>query len=347
MRLRVLARSWLFVLLAGVLSLHGLPAWAGPAPGLCAVDASRGTVPASFPVQACLGVASLVVRNDLSVPIELSLSGGLGSPSVAQLDQSPGALVARAIINRDRVLLPGDVATIPLTGGAGTLRIAGTTGGDVYILSQTLSAFFPVGEAAKNALDALTGLVTDIADAAMTARNCRSGQNWIGQRACDLVYNTTVVLYVGKALIKGLLAGPASLIVSTIEWMRLVDAQVPSVRTVLEGDREIHVVAPEATASATSSPSPTRDSPWPTRDSEGPPALYAWLGANFFNMPKWVSCTSSHCLVDQGASVMVIRISGLVKLGTVPTSSSDPAGQLMLLGLDSVTVQGLLTPGRT
>lgn len=238
----LVARGSLALLL--VLTLLAVPAMAapaGPAPGLCAVDATRDTVPNDFPIEACVAADAITLRNDLAVPVEIATGGALGGFTVTQTDQSPAALVARGIINNDRVLLPGDVARIPIASGSGTVQIVGTTGGDVYILSETLSTFFPAGEAVKNIADSATGLVTDLTDAAMTARNCRAGQNWIMQSACDLAYNTTVVLVVGKAIVKGVLSGPSSLIVSALEWTNLVNQQVPSVRKILEGEQKLLV----------------------------------------------------------------------------------------------------------
>ena len=346
MRLPAVRRSLIAILVSVLIAvLYASAAQAGPAPGLCTPSSARGTVPDSFPVEACISTNAVRLRNDLSVPVEIVISGGLGAMSVAQIDQNPAAITARSIINQDAVLLPGDLATIPLAATGGRVRIAGTTGGDTYILAETLAAFIPVGGVAKNGVDALTGLVSDLADSAMAARNCRAGQNWIVQSACDLAYNTTVVLQVGKAVLKGVLSGPLGLIASTVEWMKLVDEQVPSVEKVLKGERTLSITGPLPSRVSTPTSSPAA-SPWPTRDSEGPPALYAWLGAGFYAMPKWVSCTIEYCIVDQGSTVLVVKQAGLVKLGLVPSSVREPAGQLVLLGLDAAAAKAVLAPGQ-
>lgn len=266
-------RPYLVAIVTALTLLVGaLPAAAVPAPGFCTADPARGAPPESFPLEACLGTDALKLRNSVSVPVEIATEGTRGWV-VRQVDQNPATTLARLIIANDHVLLPGDLATVELLPAVGTVRIVSTKGGDVYMVTQTLGAFFPVGGMAKGVLDALTGLVSDLADAALTTRSCRADRNWVVQSACDMAYNTTVVLLIGKALVKGALTGSLGVIVGALEWATLTADQVPSVRQVLEGERTITIRA------LLPAPSPTATAP-----GQGPNAE-SWGGHSYQLFP--------------------------------------------------------------
>src|SRR5437870_5769866 len=52
----------------------------GPAPGLCTMDTSRGSVPPDFAVAACVNRTSVWLRNTLQVPVLIQLAGDTGIP---------------------------------------------------------------------------------------------------------------------------------------------------------------------------------------------------------------------------------------------------------------------------
>ncbi len=86
------------------------------------------------------------------------------------------------------------------------------------------------------------------------------------------------------------------------------------------------------------------EGPWPTHDNEGTPAFWAYLGASFY-MPDWASCSDAYCLAGDSSTVHVYKMDGLVELGTVPTSTADPAAALQSLGLSTAEAHAVLTPG--
>ncbi len=244
-----------FVLGLGILAMHIAPAEAKPAPGLCTMDLSRGSVPEDFPIEACISAESVRLRNDLSVPIRISRTGALGEFTVISMDQTPATIAARALINDRHVILPGDIMTIALGSGTGSLLIADTKDGSTYIMAHTLAPFLPAGAQVgqvKQIIEALTDLTRELAEAAFETRNCRANANWILESACDLAYNMTVAHLVGKAIVAGTLSGPLGLIVSTLDWMKLVSEQVPSVARILKGESKIEISSFAPTSSTTS-----------------------------------------------------------------------------------------------
>lgn len=86
---------------------------------------------------------------------------------------------------------------------------------------------------------------------------------------------------------------------------------------------------------------------WPVHDNEGPPAFFAWLGANFFAVPDFTSCTDDGrwCIGGFGDEVHIFDIDKLRDAGSVPASAADPKAALLAKGLPEQIVDELLRPG--
>ncbi len=84
---------------------------------------------------------------------------------------------------------------------------------------------------------------------------------------------------------------------------------------------------------------------WPSDRDDGPPSLYIWLGANMHGFPDWVACddATTYCLVGYpGQEHLLVQTSGLVVIGTVDDSATDPRQELLALGLPDEIVTQIL-----
>lgn len=86
-------------------------------------------------------------------------------------------------------------------------------------------------------------------------------------------------------------------------------------------------------------------SPWPTKDKEGPPALYAWFGANMYGFPDFVSCGQGYCIAGLEDRVAIIQLDGLKDVGQVPKAVTDPRPLLAGKGLSAAVIEAVLKPG--
>lgn len=85
---------------------------------------------------------------------------------------------------------------------------------------------------------------------------------------------------------------------------------------------------------------------WPTRDNEGPPGLFAYLGASLLPLPDWTSCDNTYGLVATGGTVSIYSLNGFEVLAAVPESNQDPLAALEGLGMSRDHTVAVLTPGR-
>ena len=88
-------------------------------------------------------------------------------------------------------------------------------------------------------------------------------------------------------------------------------------------------------------------SAWPSDRDDGPPSLFVWLGANMYGFPDWVACddASTYCLVGYpGGEHLLLQMSGLVVIGEVEDSATDPRQKLLALGLPNEIVDQILGP---
>jgi len=86
---------------------------------------------------------------------------------------------------------------------------------------------------------------------------------------------------------------------------------------------------------------------WPTNRDDGPPALYAWMGANMLGLADWVACDRAveWCLLGyDGGKHLLVAMDGLEIAGEVSAGVSDPSAALVKLGVPSAVAQEILVP---
>ncbi len=107
------AKLTYIAMVASLLTLASLvpasPARAVPAPGLCAMDTSRGAVPGNFPIDACINNSEIVLRDTLPVPLNLSLMGSSGKTVDIPTDLGVAADLTRFAYHNSLLMLPGDI----------------------------------------------------------------------------------------------------------------------------------------------------------------------------------------------------------------------------------------------
>jgi hypothetical protein len=214
------------------------PVAAGPAPGLCAGDATRGTVPADFALDACVNGTGVWVRNNLTIPVHLATSGSAGTPAPISLNQTVAAVVTRIKHPEPLQLMPSDLVYIPAGAGNMTVTIASTDAGGLYALALTASTFIPAG-AAVQVYQAGAEFVTEIADVYGQYRDCLVGKNWIGQLGCDALLTRNVTFAIGRGVANGLAKGLLNVFLTTGAFLKWADTQVPDVASIIHGSRTI------------------------------------------------------------------------------------------------------------
>jgi Ig-like domain from next to BRCA1 gene len=238
------------------------PAQAAPAPGLCAMDTSRGAVPADFPLDACINSSEIVIRNTLPVPVNLSLTGSAGKPVRIPTDFGTAADLTRFAYSDPLLMLPGDIMRVPVTAGSASVSIAGTEAGGFYAIATALNDFLP-GGAIKAVWDSATVMVTEMSDDFGQYESCISGKNWIGQLGCQALLIRNLAFAVARGVITGTAHAVLALLVNTVTFLKWVHAQPGAIANILGHSRTI-------TASSASVPSAGSPSNGPTSGSTTP-----------------------------------------------------------------------------
>ncbi len=248
-----LKRFWIPALL--LLSLLALPladagtASAAPAPGLCAGDASRGSVPDSFAIDACMNSSGLTLRNTLAFPVRIETNGDTGAVTTISINQGIPASVTRVLNSDPNVLMPGDVARVSVGSGAAAVDVTTDPSDDKnYAITTTINAFIPVGAvsgdaaAVKAAWGRLATMISDVSGDYAEYQGCVVGKNWLSQLGCQLSLLKNVSFAVTKALVLsgwGIAAGTVKSVimllanVSTFE--KWAESQAPGVGKILHG----------------------------------------------------------------------------------------------------------------
>lgn len=218
---------------------------AEPANGLCKMDPSRGAVPESFPVAACVDGSGIWLRNSLQVPIHLAVTGDTGKPVTIQLDQGVAAVVTRMSHPDPLLLMPGDVIRIPVGSRGASATIADTEAGAFYALAVTLARFLPRGMAV-DLYEAITDFMKRIADAFGTYQDCLVGKNWIGQLGCKATLDWQVGLAFGLDATKFALARATktarkimSVFLDAATYAEFVRAKIPTIEKLATSARTI------------------------------------------------------------------------------------------------------------
>jgi hypothetical protein len=259
---RLMLAVSLTLLLSGSAVAHG------PTPGLagCHMSTTRGTISPHFGIQACLDGAAVVLRNDLSFPVRVVLSGSVGGRSYVWRDPSPAAEVTRVRSHDSQLLMPGEVLRIPVGGGSAQIQLQGASAADkTYAIASVIASAIP-GKAASR-VNAIARLTSDAGDAHAKYQNCTANNSSIRHRAaCFTVLTRDVYFAIGRA---GLAAFSKLLapVLWGIDFSKSVDRQVHDLASwLLHSLRVFHISAkpqPPPTPSPSPVPSPGGPTPAP------------------------------------------------------------------------------------
>jgi hypothetical protein len=245
----LLSRRLVVVLavIATTLTSTGLTeASAGPAPGLCVMNTSRGSVPATFAIDGCVDGNAVWLRNTLPVPITLSTSGSAGTPAPLQLNQTVAAVITRAYYGDPKTIMPGDEIKIPVGSAAASVSIASTSEGGVYALA---TAFFTYAGAVPVAIyNSVTTMIVEINDDLAQYSNCKSGASQVKLHLCQALLTRNVAFAVGRAGLTAVAKGLLALFTSTFTFLQWADAQPAAIGKILGSERTIRQAALNAGA---------------------------------------------------------------------------------------------------
>jgi hypothetical protein len=242
----------------GVLAAVALLVAVGPSrasaaldPGLCSSSTARGTIPNSFAAAACYDGRTLVLRNDLAIPMSVKFEGAVGAPQHMESDFGLAALAARKVSKDPDLLLPGDTLRFPI--GAGTARI-GLWGGpetvwDTYELTQALASFIPGKGAAR--VGAAVSLATELSADFADYRTCvAAGHGLLHKAKCDALRTRDVGFALARAGISAVAKKAQAVVLVAVTFSKWLSDSVENVG-VLAHSGEIDL------AGAQTSPAPT------------------------------------------------------------------------------------------
>jgi hypothetical protein len=244
-----------------VLSLFmTVPTQAKPAPGLCAMNTVRGSVPADFPIDACMNNSELVLSNTLTVPVNLSITGSTGNLVRVSTDYGTPADLTRYKYPSPLLLLPGDIVRIPVGTGAATVSIAGTEAGGFYALATTLNDFLP-GGTVKAVWDSMVTMISDMSGDVGQYENCVAGKNWIGQLGCQAVLIRGLLVAIGKGVLTGTAKAALAVIVNAAFFAKWAYSQPGAIAKILGHSRTITFSAVTSTGGSGKSSSGGSEGP--------------------------------------------------------------------------------------
>jgi hypothetical protein len=163
-----------FTLLSlSILSVLCLSASAGPAPSLCNLSTSRGTVPSSFPLDACVEGKGVHLENNLDIPVGVDWQGGFGPLQVLASDETIEAQVAQFLAHKDesQLLPPGDKVFRQLDDEPATVTVQPDPAAAMnYLLANRITTI--LGNDLLEGLDNAVPLVADQTKVYTRYHNC-------------------------------------------------------------------------------------------------------------------------------------------------------------------------------
>jgi hypothetical protein len=232
---------------------------AGPAPGLCQMNTSRGAIPASFAIQACTDTKAVYLHNNLTVALTVQVSGDVGAATRSESDYGLAADATRLHSHDPWIILPGDTLRIRLGPRAASFRLFDSTSAGFYALATVVQTFMP-GHA-PGLMGTFTSLVSELNDDFLEYKECLAGKDWIGQIGCDAVRTRNVMFALARAGVSATAKASLSVVLAAATFLKWADAQVPTVEAVrASGTLTIAAVVP-ATSPTISAPPPTSPAP--------------------------------------------------------------------------------------
>lgn len=273
---RRLGRAWTWcgctlVLSMVIFSMTAPAAQAGPDAGLCQMNTSRGNIPASFAIDACINKTNVYLRNDLTVALTVEARGNSGPVKRTESDYGLAADATRLKSHDPWLLLPGDALRIHLGSGPASFRVFASPLAGFYALATVVQTFIPgTGPAVTGAF---TTLVTELNADFVQYKECLVGKNWIGQLGCEALRTRNVSFAIARAGVTGIASGALAVILAAATFVKWADVQVPAVEAIRDsGVIRVAGVAPPP-------PTPTA-SPQPSAPATAAPANYS-IGSAF------------------------------------------------------------------
>jgi hypothetical protein len=273
---RRLRRAWTWcgstlVLSMVIFSMTAPTAQAGPAPGLCQMNTSRGSIPASFAIDACINKTDVYLRNNLTIALTVEARGNSGLAKRTGSDYGLAADATRLKSHDPWLLLPGDTLRIPFGSGPASFRVFGSPLAGFYALATVVQTFIPgTGPAV---IGAFTTLVTELNADFVQYKECLVGKNWVGQLGCEALRTRNVSFAIARAGVTGIAHGALAVILAAATFVKWADVQVPAVEAV----RDSGVI--RVTGVAPPPPTPTAN-PQPSARATAAPAHYS-IGSAF------------------------------------------------------------------
>jgi len=180
---------------AATLVLAGpAPAQAGPVVALCTADSSRGGVPVDFVLDACAGLHTVTVRNNLDEPVLVAAGGDVGPPERPHQRVSSTGPILRALTGQGLVLMPGDIVWWPVGAGAADIAVSPMRPA-VQAIAEKIETFLPnlgMDEVDQDDYLAFAVVARDTAAAVRTRAACIEGKNFLQVAACDVTASAEV-----------------------------------------------------------------------------------------------------------------------------------------------------------
>lgn len=197
-RVALLVTVTLVVTLAVVATAGGtVSAIAGPAPGLCKMNVSRGKVPASFPIDGCVSGGGIFVRDTLGIPVGVDVSGDTGRPRTtgAPLDEVAAAVTFATRPQRG-LLVPGEIMFIPVGSGAASVTVRNVpSAAAVYVVAAGFGSLIPLHGGGT----AVVNLVGELTDVYLKYRNCVASAGTVTKVKCGALLARDVAFAAARA----------------------------------------------------------------------------------------------------------------------------------------------------
>lgn len=284
---RLLAPAVSLAVLAGVAT--PMSAWAGPAPGLCHMNTSRGAVPTGFPIDACVDGSSIWLYNSSTLDLTVAATGSVSSPRTTATNPTLAVDATSLHSGNPWLLLPGDKMQIPIGSSSAEVRLGLDKSAGFYALALTTATYVPV---VNNAVvSAYTQFIAEVNADFANYENCKAGRNFLGQAACTAGFVGDITFAVSRAVVTlaadGLKVGVKSLLaplLATATYLQWVNAQVSQIGVLVHAPPLDQAARSQGTGgSAGSSPPPSSSSaPGP-----GAASSISWSTAH----PGWISMT--------------------------------------------------------
>ncbi len=180
------------------------PAGAALSRGLCKSDASRGSIPPSFAVQACFDGKTLYVRNDLDVALGVATAGSVGKPRRTESNHELAVDAARLKSKDADVLLPGDTLAFPIGIGKARVKLRGTST-TAYFLAADVAHFFPIPKVGA-LFDAFTAWLSEVNNDGHRYLGCERSKSRAHRLGCKPLLVRDIAFANARFIIHGTLS---------------------------------------------------------------------------------------------------------------------------------------------